>query len=241
MQKDDLILVIDMQKVYLEGNPWACKNIKSASGKIAGLLDRIIELKESAESGNSGSKVWISNVSGNINVISGTDNTVKDQESMVEKTPDVMLTRFIAASDEDTVGTWTEYNEVNRDINDNPVMNEFIPEIARYVEDFPYFDKCTYSCFSHPYVRAAGDKAMLHGGSIVLTGVVAECCVLSTFFQGVDLGYHFIYLTDACAGLDDETENAVKKVLEGLSPLHVEMMTTEEYFTYKRDVNTRFR
>ncbi|WP_051671323.1 cysteine hydrolase family protein [Oribacterium sp. P6A1] len=191
MKKEDLILVIDMQKVYTAGGPWACGNVKRAAGSISKLLDRVIDLED--------------------------------------KAPSAMLTRFIAADMDDASGVWSEYNDVNREINEDPVMNEFIPEIARYVEEFPYFDKCTYSCFSQPYVRAAGDKAMVHGGDIVLTGVVAECCVLSTFFQGADLGYHFIYLTDACAGLDDETEAAVLKVLQGLSPLHVEFMTTEEY------------
>ena len=191
MKKEDLILVIDMQKVYTEGQPWACGNVSRAVERISKLLDRVIDMEDDA--------------------------------------PSAILTRFIAAGEDDAAGVWTEYNEENRDINENPVMNEFIPEIARYVEEFPYYDKCTYSCFSQPYVRAAADRAMVHGGDIVLTGVVAECCVLSTFFQGADLGYHFIYLTDACAGLDDGTEAAVLKVLEGLSPLHIEFMTTEEY------------
>lgn len=191
MKKEDLILVIDMQKVYTEGQPWACGNVSRAVERISKLLDRVIDMEDDA--------------------------------------PSAILTRFIAAGEDDAAGVWTEYNEENRDINENPVMNEFIPEIARYVEEFPYYDKCTYSCFSQPYVRAAADRAMVHGGDIVLTGVVAECCVLSTFFQGADLGYHFVYLTDACAGLDDGTEAAVLKVLEGLSPLHIEFMTTEEY------------
>ena len=191
MKKEDLILVIDLQKVYMPGQPWACGNIPGAVLNVSKLLDRVIDMEDAA--------------------------------------PSAMLTRFIAADQEDAEGVWAEYNKVNREINENPVMEEFIPGIARYVEEFPYFDKCTYSCFSQPYVRAAADKAMVHGGDIVLTGVVAECCVLSTFFQGADLGYHFIYLMDACAGLDDETEAAVQKVLEGLSPLHVELMTTEEY------------
>lgn len=191
MKKEDLILVIDLQKVYMPGQPWACGNIPGAVLNVSKLLDRVIDMEDAA--------------------------------------PSAMLTRFIAADQEDAEGVWAEYNKVNREINENPVMEEFIPGIARYVEEFPYFDKCTYSCFSQPYVRAAADKAMFHGGDIVLTGVVAECCVLSSFFQGADLGYHFIYLTDACAGLDDVTEAAVQKVLEGLSPLHVELMTTEEY------------
>lgn len=190
MRKEDTILVIDMQKVYLPGNPWACAHVNAAAQQIATLLDHVLELRD---------------------------------------TPSVLLTRYIAAADEEAQGVWADYNRENRAINENPVMNEFIPAIARYVEEFPYIDKCTYSCFSNEYVRVAADRSMVHGGRVILTGVVAECCVLSTFFEGTDAGYRFVYLTDACAGVDADSERAVQTILQGLSPLHVELMTTAEY------------
>lgn len=196
MKQQDTILVIDMQKVYLPGNPWGCAHIEDATKNIEKLLDAVLTRKEAMEA---------------------------------EDAPSVYLTRFIAAADEDTEGVWTDYNRMNRAINENPVMNEFLPEIARYVEDFPYIDKCTYSCFSNEYVRVAADRSMVQGGRVVLTGVVAECCVLASFFEGTDAGYRFIYLTDACAGVNGDSERAVKMVLQGLAPLHVELMTTEEY------------
>lgn len=190
MRKEDTILVIDMQKVYQPGNPWACTHVNEAAQQIETLLDHVLELRDA---------------------------------------PSVLLTRYIAAADEDAQGVWADYNRENRAINENPVMNEFIPAIARYVEEFPYIDKCTYSCFSNEYVRVAADRSMVHGGRVVLTGVVAECCVLSTFFEGTDAGYRFVYLTDACAGVDADSERAVQTILQGLSPLHVELMTTAEY------------
>lgn len=190
MRKEDTILVIDMQKVYQPGNPWACAHVNEAAQQIETLLDHVLELRGA---------------------------------------PSVLLTRYIAAADEDAQGVWADYNRENRAINENPVMNEFIPAIARYVEEFPYIDKCTYSCFSNEYVRVAADRSMVHGGRVILTGVVAECCVLSTFFEGTDAGYRFVYLTDACAGVDAASERAVQTILQGLSPLHVELMTTAEY------------
>ena len=190
MRKEDTILVIDMQKVYQPGNPWACAHVNEAAQQIEMLLDHVLELRDA---------------------------------------PSVLLTRCIAPADEDAQGVWADYNRENRAINENPVMSEFIPAIARYVEEFPYIDKCTYSCFSNEYVRVAADRSMVHGGRIVLTGVVAECCVLSTFFEGTDAGYRFVYLTDACAGVDADSERAVQTILQGLSPLHVELMTTAEY------------
>lgn len=223
MKKEDLVLVVDMQKVYLKGNPWACENVGKAAENISKLLDRIIELKEKSETPDktgSGDDIG-NNASGDLS-----SRTINGAE-----VPEVMLTRFIAPPEEDAIGVWHDYNNVNKEINDDHVMEEFIPEIAEYVEDFPYYDKSTYSCFSHPYIRAAADRAMVHGGDIVLMGVVSECCVLSTFFQGADLGYRFVYLRDACAGLNDETEKATLKILEGLAPLHVRIMTAEEYYS----------
>ena len=216
MRKEDTILVIDMQKVYLPGNPWACAHVNEAVQQIETLLDHVLELRDASPANASATTVIASR-----DAASGTG---VDMDA-----PSVLLTRYIAPADEDAQGVWADYNRENRAINENPVMNEFIPAIARYVEEFPYIDKCTYSCFSNEYVRVAADRSMVHGGRIVLTGVVAECCVLSTFFEGTDAGYRFVYLTDACAGVDADSERAVQTILQGLSPLHVELMTTAEY------------
>ena len=189
MRKEDTILVIDMQKVYQLGNPWACAHVNEAAQQIETLLDHVLELRDASPANATGTTVIASR-----DAASGTSG---DMDA-----PSVLLTRYIAPADEDAQGVWADYNRENRAINENPVMNEFIPAIARYVEEFPYIDKCTYSCFSNEYVRVAADRSMVHGGRIVLSGVVAECCVLSTFFEGTDAGYRFVYLTDACAGVD---------------------------------------
>lgn len=220
MRKEDTILVIDMQKVYLPGNPWACAHVNEAAQQIETLLDHVLELRDASSANASATTVIASR-----DAAAGTSG---DMDA-----PSVLLTRYIAPADEDAQGVWADYNRENRAINENPVMNEFIPAIARYVEEFPYIDKCTYSCFSNEYVRVAADRSMVHGGRIVLSGVVAECCVLSTFFEGTDAGYRFVYLTDACAGVDDDSERAVQTILQGLSPLHVELMTTAEYINEK--------
>lgn len=220
MRKEDTILVIDMQKVYQPGNPWACAHVNEAAQQIETLLDHVLELRDASSANASGATVITSR-----EAAAGTSG---DMDA-----PSVLLTRYIAPADEDAQGVWADYNRENRAINENPVMNEFIPAIARYVEEFPYIDKCTYSCFSNEYVRVAADRSMVHGGRIVLSGVVAECCVLSTFFEGTDAGYRFVYLTDACAGVDADSERAVQTILQGLSPLHVELMTTAEYINEK--------
>lgn len=234
MRKEDTILVIDMQKVYQPGNPWACAHVNEAAQQIETLLDHVLELRDASPTNASDSTVIASREAASATTAAASQRGTAGEQAgsstgVDMDAPSVLLTRYIAAADEDAQGVWADYNRENRAINENPVMNEFIPAIARYVEEFPYIDKCTYSCFSNEYVRVAADRSMVHGGRIVLTGVVAECCVLSTFFEGTDAGYRFVYLTDACAGVDADSERAVQTILQGLSPLHVELMTTAEY------------
>lgn len=234
MRKEDTILVIDMQKVYQPGNPWACAHVNEAAQQIEALLDHVLELRDASPANASDSTGIASREAASATTAAASQPGAAGEASVANTSvdigaPSVLLTRYIAAADEDAQGVWADYNRENRAINENPVMNEFIPAIARYVEEFPYIDKCTYSCFSNEYVRVAADRSMVHGGRIVLTGVVAECCVLSTFFEGTDAGYRFVYLTDACAGVDADSERAVQTILQGLSPLHVELMTTAEY------------
>ena len=67
------------------------------------------------------------------------------------------------------------------------------------------------------------------GARVVVAGVVDDCCVLSTVFELIDAGVYTVYLTDATSGLTKEKAAATRLTLEGLSPLHVKLMTTEEY------------
>ena len=44
-----------------------------------------------------------------------------------------------------------------------------------------------------------------------------------------DAGVYAVYLTDATSGLDREKAAATQVVLSGLSPLHVKLMSTDDY------------
>lgn len=179
---NDLLLVIDMQNVYLPGQPWACETADRTRSQILKLLE----------------------------------NHPKDR---------TIFTRYIAA--EHPVGTWKTYNELNRKINEDFWMNELMDGIREAAADYPVYDKSTYSSFQVDAIRQAAKKA----DRIILTGVVSECCVLSTFFEGIDLGCKMIWITDAISGLNPVLEEETMHILQGLSPLHVEFLSTEEYLT----------
>jgi len=142
----------------------------------------------------------------------------------------VIFTRFIA-NEENPSGVWKDYNVKYASVNRDAYANEMVEELREPLKRFPLYTKGVYSSLAIPEVLAAACKA----GRVVVTGVVAECCVLSTVLALMDEGIYVVYLTDGVSGLDEPKEEATKLIFSGLSPLHVLMMTTEEYLKEKTD------
>ena len=136
----------------------------------------------------------------------------------------VIFTRFIA-NEKNPYGCWKDYNQKYSDVNNNSYANKMIDEFAEELKKFPLYTKSVYSSLSIPQVLARAKKS----GRVVITGVIAECCVLSTVIELIDQGIYTVYLTDAVSGLDKPKEEATKLILSGLCPLHVKMLTTKEY------------
>lgn len=179
-----LLLIIDMQNVYKEGQPWECKNYDNALSNILDLLN-----------------------DGHFSQ----GNTI--------------LTRYIASAH--PTGVWKNYNKENAEINANQWYNDLDQKLQLRCKDCKCYDKSTYSSYSVKEIQEAVNNA----SSVVITGVVAECYVLATVSSLIDAGKYVYYITDAIAGLDNEKEEATIKVLEGLTPLHLSIMTTNEFKT----------
>lgn len=177
-----LLLIIDMQNVYKEGQPWECKNYDNALSNILDLLN-----------------------DGHFSQ----NNTI--------------LTRYIASAH--PTGVWKNYNKENAEINANQWYNDLDQKLQLRCKDYKCYDKSTYSSYSVKEIQEAANNA----SSVVIAGVVAECCVLATVSSLIDAGKYVYYITDAVAGLDNEKEEATIKVLEGLTPLHLSIMTTNEF------------
>lgn len=176
----DLLLVIDMQNVYTNGQEWACEGVKQASDSILRLLN--------------------------------------------SRTPgQVIFTRYLASGQPE--GVWKEYNEVNASINADPWLNEMMPEFLPWTSQYPVYSKSVYSSFGIPEVA----EAARHADHVLISGVVAECCVLSTVLSAIDAGCKVIYLTDAVAGLSENSQKETENIISYFAPLHTKLMTTEEY------------
>ncbi len=184
MKPEDLLLITDMQNVYLDGQEWACLDTTGIARNILKIADRLPE-------------------------------------------KNVLITEFLPP--EKPFGAWETYNTKYAHINSSVYLNELIPEINNISKKYPVYKKSVYSSLKIPQIKKRCIKTTEKGGRIIVTGVVAECCVLSTIFDAMDYGCRIIYLTDAASGFTKEKEAATILTLSGLSPLHVQIMTTEEY------------
>lgn len=136
----------------------------------------------------------------------------------------VIFTRFIA-NEKNPAGVWADYNKKYEAVNKDAYANEMVQELEEPLKHFPLYTKGVYSSLAIPEVLDACKKA----GRVVVAGVVAECCVLSTVLALMDEGIYVVYIKDGVSGLDRPKEEATELIFSGLSPLHIKMMTTEEY------------
>lgn len=136
---------------------------------------------------------------------------------------EVIFTRYLPC--EHPQGVWKQYNIVNANVNEDVWANEMLPDFQDALQTYPLYTKSVYSSLAIPEVLTAARRA----DRVIVTGVVAECCVLSTVFALIDAGIELVYLTDAVSGLDHEKERATELLLSGLAPLHLTMMTVKEY------------
>ena len=135
----------------------------------------------------------------------------------------VIFTQYLAAKHPE--GVWKEYNKVNAAVNADPWLNEMMSECLPYTKKYPVYTKSVYSSFAIPQVR----ELAKHASRVVISGVVAECCVLSTVLSAIDAGCKVIYLTDAVAGLSEVSRKETENIISYFAPLHTVLMTTEEY------------
>lgn len=133
-----------------------------------------------------------------------------------------ILTQFLAP--EHPAGRWDNYNKEYKDINVDEWLSEIIAPFPQY--DLPVVTKSTYSSLRDPQILA---EAMRYG-RIVLTGVVAECCVLATMMDAIDHGIHVVYLTDCISGQSPETEQQMEQLARSFEPVHTLVIKSSEYY-----------
>ncbi|MFJ9781818.1 cysteine hydrolase family protein [Amycolatopsis sp. NPDC101161] len=130
---------------------------------------------------------------------------------------DVVFTRFIAP--ERPEGAWKQYYEqwpFALQPPDSPlyqVIDAFQPQST--------IDATTFGKWTPRMATRVG------GARLLLAGVSTDCCVLSTALAAADAGVSVTVVSDACAGVDDESHAKALDIMRLYAPL-VKVATTEE-------------
>lgn len=140
-----------------------------------------------------------------------------------ENAPDCVMTKFVAPAE--PTGRWQQYNEAYRQINENAFLAEFPKALKPYAEKATVVEKSTYSSMDAPEVIAAMEGKR----TVVLCGVVADCCVLATMMDAIDMGYEVVYLYDCIGGVSEESETEFRALAEIYAPIHTTVMSSDEY------------
>lgn len=137
----------------------------------------------------------------------------------------IVFTRYIPFAHPE--GVWKDYNRINAEVNGNAWLNELTDEMKAAAGgcNAPIVDKPYYSAWKSAEVR----KLLAEADTVVVAGVVADCCVLSTVFDLIDAGKYVVYLKDAVSGVSKATEEATVTVLSGLEYVHLKIATTGDY------------
>ena len=130
--------------------------------------------------------------------------------------PRVVFTRFVAPAVPE--GAWRQYYDqwpFALQPPDAPIYELASPFAAMAG---PTVDATTFSKWGPELTARAG------GGPLVLAGVSTDCCVRSTALAAADAGATVRVVSDACAGIDDESHAQALHIMSLYGPL-VEVVT----------------
>ena len=133
--------------------------------------------------------------------------------------PRVVFTRFVAPAVPH--GAWQRYYDLWPFALQPPDAR--IYELADPFAAMagPTLDATTFSKWGPDLAARAG------GGPLVLAGVSTDCCVLSTALAAADAGATVRVVSDACAGVDDESHAQALHLMSLYGPL-VEVVTVAD-------------
>jgi nicotinamidase-related amidase len=138
---------------------------------------------------------------------------------------DVVFTRFIAPAD--PVGSWIPYYEQWQFALQPPDAQlwDITPALAGAAarQEAAGHGPVSVTTFSKWGPQLAG----LAGKRMVLCGVSTDCCVISTALAAADAGVEVLVVSDACAGVDDNTHEQALFVMSLYGPL-ITLTTTDE-------------
>ena len=169
------------------------------------------------------------------------DNTVWHTPSIPEIVPNILrltqhqpsrtiFTRFVTPRYPDEAdGAWRTYYRRWTSVTTSemdPSMLDVMAEFRLFIPPALVADKPTYSAFeSAQFVTLLDSMAC---GTIVVTGVETDVCVLATVLSAIDRGYRVVIAEDACHSSDPAAHRATMDLVYRRFEDQIEIGTTDE-------------
>ncbi|MGH3463765.1 MAG: cysteine hydrolase family protein [Kribbellaceae bacterium] len=149
----------------------------------------------------------------------GFDKIVEPIATLVDAyAPRVLFTRFVAP--EVPEGAWQDYYKAWPFALQPPDAPDY--QLVDRFAGHPTLDAPTFSKWGDELAGQVGP-----GGTMVLTGVSTDCCVITTALAAVDAGVHVRVVADACAGVDDKTHQQALDIMSLYAP-QLELTTVSD-------------
>jgi nicotinamidase-related amidase len=139
--------------------------------------------------------------------------------------PRVVFTRFVAP--DAPHGAWQRYYDQWPFALQPPAAPIYALADPFAAMAGPTLDATTFSKWGPDLAAKAGS------GALVLAGVSTDCCVLSTALAAADAGTQVLVVSDACAGIDDESHAKALDIMRLYAPL-VEVVTLSDLLGAER-------
>ena len=115
-------------------------------------------------------------------------------------------------------------------------IGETIPSLKELVQDYPHFEKTTFSCCQNePTMEAitAADKKV-----VIVAGIETHVCVLQTCIDLLEGGFEVVLVTDCCTSRKQkDTDMAITRLVQaGVIPTTYESLLFELTLTAKNPV-----
>lgn len=140
-----------------------------------------------------------------------------------------LFSRFIPLEAGRAAGAWRRYYEAWPDMTLDrlaPGMLDLALPLARFSPPGMQFDKRVYSPWHDG--RLAPLLAGRNVGTLIVSGLETEMCVLASVLGAVDHGFRVVIASDAICSSADETHDAMRRIYESRFGLQVEVAETDE-------------
>ena len=106
-------------------------------------------------------------------------------------------------------------------------IGETIPSLKELVEEYPSFEKTTFSCYKNEETIEAINK--MNKKVVIVAGIETHVCVLQTCIDLLEAGFKVVLVTDCCTSRKQkDTDVAILRLIQaGVIPTTYESLLFE--------------